>query len=188
MRGRDVDGAAEATIREYGREIQGFLIAVLRNETEADEVFSLWCEDLWRGLDGFGWASSLRTWLYVLARHAMARHRRGIRGMLLTLEGNSIIERAAAEVRTPTRSYLHSAVKNLFTELRRSLPEEDQVLLVLRIDRGLEWQDIARAMLDEPDPDDQTLRREAARLRKRLERLRADLVAAGRKAGLIKPD
>lgn len=181
----DLDAAAEGTIRGYGQEIYGFLAATLHDEAEADEVFSLWSEDVWKGIGRFKGQSSLRSWLYVLARHAAARSRRGGRRAMLALEGNSVLDRVAAEVRTVTRDYLRTEVKNRFAELRRELPEDDQVLLVLRVNRGLEWPEIARAMLDEEEPDAAAIRREAARLRKRFERLRAELVERGKKAGLI---
>lgn len=179
------DAAAEVAIRGYGQEIYGFLVATLRDEAEADEVFSLWSLDVWKGIGRFNGQSSLRTWLYVLARHATARHRRSGQRLLAPIDGNSIVERAAVEVRTATRDFLRTESRNRFTELRRELPEDDQVLLVLRVNRGLEWFEIARTLLDVEEPDAATLRREAARLRKRFERLRAELVERGKKAGLI---
>lgn len=179
------DRAAEAAIRGYGQEIYGFLVATLRGEAEADEVFSMWGEDVWKGIGRFAGRSSLRTWLYVLARHAVARHHRGDRRRMAELDGNSKVERVAAEVRTSTAEFLRTEARDRFAELRRALPEDDQVLLVLRVNRGLEWAEIARAMLDEDEPDASALRREAARLRKRFERLRALLVERGREAGLV---
>lgn len=183
--GGALDAAAEVAIRGYGQEIYGFLVATLRDEPEADEVFSLWSVDVWKGIGRFNGHSSLRTWLYVLARHATARHRRGGPRLLAPIDGNSIVERAAAEVRTATQGFLRTESRNRFTELRRELPEDDQALLVLRVNRGLEWHQIARTLLDVEEPDPATLRREAARLRKRFERLRVELVERGKKAGLI---
>lgn len=183
-RGGELDAATDAVIRAYGPEIYGFLLAILHDEAQADEVFALWSEDVWRGLGGFGWQCTLRTWLYVLSRHAGARHRRLLQ-RAPRLDGDSVIERVAAEVRSATRSYLRTASRDRFAELRRSLPEEDQVLLVLRVNRGLEWLEIAQTTLDEADPAPSVVRREAARLRKRFERLRAELVTRGRASGLI---
>ena len=53
--------ATASTIRAYGHEILGFLIAQHRSGADADEVFSLWSERVFRGLPSFAWASSLRT-------------------------------------------------------------------------------------------------------------------------------
>jgi hypothetical protein len=68
----DLAAVAELVIRTYGPEVLGYLHAVTRDEADAGEAFAILSEDLWRGLPGFGWRSSLRTWLYVLARHASA--------------------------------------------------------------------------------------------------------------------
>jgi RNA polymerase sigma-70 factor (ECF subfamily) len=71
----DLGGAAEAIVRRYGVEVMSYLVAVTRDRQAADDVFSTTCEDLWRGLAGFQRRSSVRTWLYRLAWHAMLRHR-----------------------------------------------------------------------------------------------------------------
>jgi len=72
---RDLERAVELALETYGREVLGFLIARV-GEQRGNEVFSDFLEDFWRGLAGFGWRSSLRGWLYVLARHALARNLR----------------------------------------------------------------------------------------------------------------
>src|SRR6202012_5557377 len=66
----DARRAAEIAIRGYGPEILGFLTALLRRDEDADEVFSLWCERMLRGLPKFAWACSLRTFAYANARNA----------------------------------------------------------------------------------------------------------------------
>ena len=66
-------------------------------------------------------------------------------------------------------------------EIRQTLPPEDQMLLVLRIERELDWKDLCRVMNPEAELGDDELTRESARLRKRFqgvkERLR-QLIAA----------
>lgn len=187
-----ISRAAEVTIRAYGPEILGFTTAFLRREEDADDVFSAWCERVLKGLPGFGWGSSLRTWCYAIARNAAtnfardkrARERR-VRPVLETTE-LSAVEQA---VRTETRPYLRTSAKSKLEELRDGLPPEDRMLLVLRLDKGLEWKDVARVMLsDEPAPDAAALTREAQRLRKRFQIVKEELVEAGRKAGLLGDD
>jgi RNA polymerase sigma-70 factor (ECF subfamily) len=58
----DKTQAATLLLEGYGREIFGFLVARLRDRGAADEVFSRFAEDLWRGLEGFGWRCSARVW------------------------------------------------------------------------------------------------------------------------------
>jgi RNA polymerase sigma-70 factor (ECF subfamily) len=60
---------------------------------------------------------------------------------------------------------------------------------VLRLDRGLEWKELARVMLGaEAGLDEEVLRREAQRLRKRYQLLKEKLVEAGRRHGLVGDD
>src|SRR5690348_4487056 len=105
----ETEAAVEAALRGYGPEIFGFLAAALGDRTEAGEVFSLFSEDLWKGLKRFDFReATLRTWLYVLARHAAARHQRRARAELVPLSQTSGIARLAAKVRTETESFLRT--------------------------------------------------------------------------------
>jgi RNA polymerase sigma-70 factor (ECF subfamily) len=182
-RAGDLDAAATLALERYGGEILGYLAATLRSEQEAEEVFSDFCEDLWRGLGAFAWGSSMRTWLYVLARHAAARHLRSPRRHRAGREGTSQLEGVAARVRSATADHLRSAVKDAFATIRRSLDHDDQTLLVLRVDRRMAWNEIA-AVMEGSDADGDAIRRAAARLRKRFQLLKEELRARAREAGL----
>lgn len=181
----DAEGAVEAALRGYGPEIFGFLVAALGDRNEAGEVFSLFSEDLWKGLPRFDFGeASLRTWLYVLARHAAARHGRRARPQHVPISQISSIARLAAQVRTETDSFLRSERKTRLQMLRDSLPAADRELLILRIDRGLSWNDVARVMGASPEE----LKTESARLRKRLQLVKERLREAAREAGLTGSD
>ncbi len=170
----DMAAAATCAIEGYGPEIMGFLHALARSETAAGDAFSMFCEDLWRGLAGFRWDSSFRTWAYTLARNALHRLRRGPVRRAVPLSPQ--IEQIAAPVRTTTLSYLRTERKDQLARLRASLDEDERTLLILRVDRGLAWNDVARIM----SGDGITLT--PAALRKRYERLKRriarDLTAA----------
>ena len=182
----DLDAAVARVLRGYGPEVYGLLVALHRGEQDAAEVFSLWSEDLWKGLPGFAWRSSLRTWCYVLARHASHRYRESPPTPHLPLSQASEVTRLAAQVRTETGSFLEPRKRDWFTEMRASLPPEDQELLVLHIDRELAWEEVAAVMLDEgAAQDDAALRRESARLRKRFQLLKEKLIETGRRAGML---
>jgi RNA polymerase sigma-70 factor (ECF subfamily) len=178
------DDALEVALRGFGPEIFGLLVALHRNEAEAADVFSRFSEAVWKGLPGFRWESTLRTWMYVLARRASHDFRSRPQHELVPIDDTSVASRLAATVRTETRSYLRTAQKDRFTELRASLAPEDQELLILRIDRGLAWEELARITLGD-DPDPARLKREAARLRKRFQHVRDELRELGRRAGLL---
>lgn len=176
----DLDAAATIAIEEYGPEVLGYLGALLRNGPDANDVFSMFAEDLWRGLPGFRRESSLRTWVYKLAWHAAARflqdayRRRG--RALLTGELSGI----AAAVRTTTAAHLVTDVKDKMERLRASLAPEEQTLLVLRIDRAMSWHEVGAVLAADGAPVDETA------LRKRFERLKDKLRELARAEGLIR--
>jgi RNA polymerase sigma-70 factor (ECF subfamily) len=185
----DVDGAATQIVRTYGREVFGVLRAALGNDPDADEVFAQTCECIWRGLSGFRWQCSLRTWIYVVARNESSRYMRGARRHLDRRANTSRLEDAIALVRTETRSELRSNKLDKFRALRDELSVEDRTLLIMRVDRDLAWEDIARALLSmAPDAepiDDEALRRESARLRKRFQLVRQRLAKRALAEGLL---
>jgi RNA polymerase sigma-70 factor, ECF subfamily len=168
--------------------VLGFLVSLERSEQRGREVFSTFCEDLWRGLPGFGWECSLRTWAYTLARHACFREkraeRRRPRGVPLS-EAPAVLE-LAMQVRSGTHTFQQTKVKERVRRLRNALPETDRMLLILRVDREMSWRDLARVALG-GSPDPAEIEREAVRLRKRFqlvkERLRAELRDDARRSG-----
>jgi RNA polymerase sigma-70 factor (ECF subfamily) len=171
--GRRSDAATMA-VRAYGPEILGFLAALHRDPDEAADVFSQFCEDLWRGLPSFELRASFRTWLYVLARHASYRYfrRQTRRKKAVRLADCPELEQVAARVRTATMSFLRSQSRDRLTALRESLPPDDQALLILRVDKNLDWNDLARVFHPEETLQGKALEREAARLRKRYQLLK----------------
>ena len=182
---RTFDRAATECIRSYGAEIYGFLVSQVGNENDAAEVFSQLGEDLWRGLPGFGLRCTVRTWLYLLARHAAERFRRGPWNREGQRTGDSGLDALVAAVRTSTQPWLRTDVKDRWRTLRESLGPDDRALLTLRVDRKLPWIDIARITLESEAPGAGALARETARLRKRFQLLKGELRHRAREAGLL---
>lgn len=189
----DFTGAADVAMRGYGREVFEFLAALHRDDEDAREAFSLFAEGLWRGLPGFAWHCSFRTWAYAVARKASLRLRRDARRRnrrLAELPEGSHLSAIAEEVRSATKSYLKTERRNRFAALRASLPAEDQALLMLRVDRQLPWTDLAQ-VLHEDDAEPlagEALKRESARLRKRFQLVKEKLYEMGRAEGLIRDE
>jgi hypothetical protein len=105
----------------------------------------------------------------------------------LTLPGENALSELVKQLRSTTHAYQRTDVKDAFRLLREKLPVEDQTLLILHVDKKLPWREIAIVLNDEASlPDDPTLEREAARLRKRFERVKADLKAIAIQAGLLR--
>ncbi len=187
----EVVAATAAAIRAHGPEILGFLVAQHRGGEDADEVFSIWSERIFRGLPGFGWASSLRTWAYTVARNASINFVRGRRARARREPAarSAEIEAVEQQVRTETPAYLRTKARDQLAAIRDALPPEDRMLLVLRVDKRLEWRDLARVILGEDgDLTDAALAKESQRLRKRFQLLKEKLVEAGKRAGILGGD
>jgi RNA polymerase sigma-70 factor (ECF subfamily) len=189
----DYDAAVTVTLRGYGPEVLGFLMGVHAQEIDANDAFAELAEIVWRKLPSFDWQSSLRTWVYGIARNVSrtlrrnAGRRRGREGLV----SGSALEAVAERVRTETLTFLRTHKRSRLEALRDSLPEEDRALIILRIDRKLEWNDIARVLAEtEGDAplDDATLRRESARLRKRYQTVKDQLRETAKREGLTAGD
>jgi RNA polymerase sigma-70 factor (ECF subfamily) len=177
--------AATRALADYGAEVYGFLVSLLGSEPDAAEVFAQVSEDLWTGLPSFKARCSVRTWLYVLARHAAARFRRSPWNHRGRRTGDARLDDFIASARSGTQPWLRTEVKDRFRALRESLDPDDSALLILRVDRALPWQDIARVTLGDEADDEAAHEREVARLTKRFQLLKDDLRRRAREAGLI---
>jgi RNA polymerase sigma-70 factor, ECF subfamily len=195
LAGGDLDEATTLALEAYGPELLGFLLALLRSPVDAGDAFSDASIDVWRGLPGFQWQSSLRTWLYVLTRRAAYRlnrdpRRRGERAV--PFSAVSRVSKLAVALRNTTLPRLEAQADAL-AEIRRQLDPDDQVLLVLRVDREMAWRDIAEVLdqaagqsagqaAGEQGAEDQGAG--AARLRKRFMRIKEQIREMAKKAGV----
>ena len=173
----NVEAAAVAALELYGDPVLRYLTALLRNEETAREVFSQFAEDLWRGLPGFRHECSFRAWCYRLAGNAAARHMRDPwrrRAEPLTSRKiSALVQSIGTSGRAP------GGRRSLLAALREQLAPEEEALLALRLDRELEWEEVAHVLSsagEQASPD---------ALRKRYERLRQKLVRMARDAGLL---
>jgi len=187
---KDFDAAATLTIESYSDEIMTFLGTRLRSMSDGQEAFSMFAEDLWIGLPQFGWRCTMRTWAYTLARNAANRyatapHKRAERNLTLSATGR--LSALVEQVRTATHIHQRTDVKDRFRALRERLEPEDQLLLILRIDRDMAWRDIALAMSGDVNLDEDAISRESTRLRKTFERVKAELKQMAQAEGLLGP-
>ncbi len=170
------DEATALVIHRFGPEIMGLLVALCHHDSQAGDAYSLFCEKVWKALPAFRFDASVRTWAYVLARRAMADvkrsdARRPHGGGASPSQLPDLCERARSE----TQSFVKTTRKLELRELRAELSEDDQLLLVLRIDRELPWDAIARVF--ESSVPGETAPA-AATLRKRFQRAKLRLATA----------
>lgn len=172
----DLAGAMQLVLEAYGNELYGFLVGLSRDRTIADDVFGATCERLWRALPKFRWESMLRTWAYTIARNELIAQRTSPQQRREVLQADAAVRDAIAEVRTRTPVYQRSEIRERFAALREELEPDDHMLLGLRLEQRMSWDDIARVLGHTDD-----LPRATAALRKRYQRLKdrlRELVAA----------
>lgn len=184
----DYRAATRALIEGYGKEILGFLAALLRgNVGFAEDVFSEFSEDVWKGLPKFEWRCSARAWCYRLARNAASRQARLPRNRperALPLSSVPDLEDIVDKARSATQPYLVTEIKDRFQKLREQLPAADQALLILRVDRNLSWFDVAHALSDTGGDSEQMQKAEVA-LRQRFVEVKRRLRELANEAGLL---
>lgn len=184
---RETAAAVDAALKGFGPEIRRFLMGVTGDVNAANEIYSIFSEDVWKGLNNFRWESSFRTWAYRLAWHATSRFMRSSAGKK---RGSSelLSSQIPQEQRSATQPWLRTDVKRSFRELRARLPLGDRVLLILRVDRKMAWPEIARVMHGDGEAlDDGDSARRATALRQQFQRVKARLRSLAIEEGLI-PD
>jgi RNA polymerase sigma-70 factor, ECF subfamily len=174
----DVAAAATEAIRGLGPDILRYLRSILWDEAAVTDAFSLFAENVWKGLPAFRREASLRGWAFRIAFNtalnvrdeAWRRHAR----RFATGEASKI----ADEVRTKTviRVERH---RQALDKLREALSVEERSLLALRIDQGLSWAEVAETFSAEGAAV------EPATLMKRFERLKEKLATIAREQGLV---
>jgi len=185
----DYRGACTLALDAYGSELLAFLCARLRAQSDGEEAFSIFTEDLWKALPTFTFRCSVRGYMYTLARnaanrYAVAPHNR--QGRHLPVTGHDLTSVLVHRVRSATHAYQKTEIKERVRALREQLSDEDQLLLILFIDRALPWREIAMVMHARGDElEAEELERETARLRKRFSRVKSELRELAANEGLI---
>ncbi len=177
---RGVQGARPQARRHEDGRSQG-------NSVKAEEAFSEALFDIWRGLPGFRFAASVRTWAYAVTRHACFRVRQAEHSRReTTAESAAFWAQLEAPVRTLTQTWLRTTVRQEVVRLRQSLAEDDQALLTLRLDRKLAWDEVAQILAGTETLEASQLKTATAAARKRFERIKTEIAALAKEQGLLK--
>jgi RNA polymerase sigma-70 factor, ECF subfamily len=184
-----LDAVTRLSFALYGREISSFLCARLRSYDHGQEAFAMFAEELWVRMPTFRWQCSMRCWMYILARSAAHRYlttpqQRPERNEPLSRHVSALA--AHDTVRSITKPHHDSEVQQRMRALRERLEPADQSLLILRVDRQLAWRELALIMHEASAPlEVDAVERAAAKLRKRFERVKAELRAMAIEEGLL---
>ncbi len=170
------DEAATLALATLGPQILGYLCAALGHD-DGEDAFSLFAEHLWTRLGTWRGEGSLRAWSYRVAWNAARRLRRDpYRRRRRTLP-TSAASRLAASIASASGD-LRGGRRDRLGRLRAFLSPAERSLLVLHVDRGLDWGEIA-TIVAKGTPSD------AARLRKRYQRLKTKLTTLAQRQGLL---
>jgi len=184
----DLAAAVERALEGYGQEIMRLMASVLHDYERSRDAFSLFSENLLRGLPGFRWESSFRTWAYRLARNACYQVMHAPAGREQPMSVSALPDEAQ-KPRSETRPWQRTSVKERFRALRESLEPDERMLLLLRVDQRLAWTEVARVMWDsEEAPTTASLSRKATALRQQFQRIKNHLREMAVQEGLIEQE
>lgn len=174
----DYQAATTLILKTLGADVVRVIHGRFRDETSTAEVFSSFAEDLWMAIASFSFRCSVRAWVFTIARNAGSRYlKRDVQRQRQAQPLSQVPELAeqAAVLRSTTLAHLRTTHHDRVHALRNALSEDEQLLLTLRLDRRLEWREIAVVMLGEVDASPQQVTAESARLRKRFQLLKEKL-------------
>jgi RNA polymerase sigma-70 factor (ECF subfamily) len=181
----DMAGAVERALEGYGQEIMRLMASVLHDYERSRDAFSLFSENLLKGLSGFRWESSFRTWAYRLARNACYQVMHAPAGREQPVSMSAMPDEAH-KPRSETRPWQRTSVKERFRALRESLDPRERMLLLLRVDQRLSWEEVARVMEEGDTPmASAELKRKAAALRQQFQRIKTHLRSMAEEEGLV---
>jgi RNA polymerase sigma factor (sigma-70 family) len=188
---REYGAAATLTLQAYGGTMQQFFISKLRSRALAEEAYLVFSEKLWRSLEGFSWACSLRAWLFMIAKSVASDLPRqaAVRRELPHAPDSAHFVQQVDVARSTTARFRQTGNKQRLQALREQLNEHDQNLLILRFGQELSWNEIAVAMgVVAPDADKAALAQAATRLRNEFDTARRRLRKLAMEQGFTQPD
>ncbi|HET6332646.1 MAG TPA: hypothetical protein VFG30_05505 [Polyangiales bacterium] len=142
LREGDIEGAAARVLSGCGPCVRGYLRVALGEDRLVRDAFSAFSEAVWQRIRRYRGEPRLIVWTHRLA-YVAAKERREtsrLRKPAATRKSRPA-SRDLSRTRAATLEPLGAAEDAEL--MRRELSLEEQTLLTLRIDRQLEWQDIA---------------------------------------------
>lgn len=182
--------AVTLVLEAHGAEVRAFVCGASQPML-AEDIYGQVALDLWSEIERFQWRCAARTYLFTLARNAVARmHKLATRARRREQKYSQTHWRDGIVVANdPTPAYPRSEVKSALRVLRQRLSPEEQELLALRVDKQLSFDQIAMVMNPlEARRSVPERKRIASRLRKRFQQVKAKLRAMMDREGLLAAD
>lgn len=144
LRRRDYRRALEQLARVHGAQIGRLCFAMTGNQAEAEELTQEVLIAAYRALPAFEGRSSLRTWIYTIARRTCARalQRTRRRARLLALE--PVGPEPESWAGNPQRALESVDEQERLRRAVEQLPPGQREVLLLRYVGGLRFRDVAR--------------------------------------------
>jgi len=182
--------AATLALRQHGGDVQRFLSNRLRSASQAEDAYLEFAEKFWLGLPTFRGECSIRIWMLGLARAAATKlsRRAVMRREVACAPGDEPYWQMVERMRTTTALFQRTSAKRRIRALRSQLPNDDQTLLILRINRELSWNELAVVMgVVDAGADAAELARASARMRTRFQAAKTRLRKLAEADGLFAP-
>ena len=135
--------AVEAALKAYGSEIYGVVFRIMGDETAADDVWSMFLEKLWKGIRTFKERGKFRAWAYRVARNACNEYRRNPTRRKFRRFFTGELSKLEGKIRSSTKTYEKTTVRQKLWELVDRLKPDDKLLMILKVDKGLSYTEIA---------------------------------------------
>lgn len=157
LQAKQNEQAAKVALEAVGAEILGWLCGVFLDDRAAQAAYDDLCSELPHELWAFRDECPLRCWVYGLARRVAFRHLRSPESEEAPLGATA----PPRQIRTEQTTELSGS---LLSRLRAKLDPEERMVLILRVDRRMTWEEVAHVMENPSVPA--TLRESADRLRR----------------------
>jgi RNA polymerase sigma-70 factor (ECF subfamily) len=144
-----VASAVTRALEGFGPEIMALMVSRISDYERSQEAYSQFGENLWRGLPGFRWESSFRTWAYRLAHNACYQVMRRESARPERPMGISVVPDMAIGSHSEPHPWQRTSMKERLLALHEGLSPEQRMLLFLRVQRQMPWREVARVMADD---------------------------------------
>ena len=167
----DVRGAMGQLMRRHGPSIYRFCRQMLGDDTLADDVHQQVFVQVFRDLDGFQRRSTLRTWIYGIARHRCldAIKIEGRRGRRFPLDDNLGSDDADDDL-SALDKLSHQQLVDALNHCLEELGPAARTAVLLRYREGFRYEEISEVCGDKPGTLQQRVARALPVLRKCVER------------------
>jgi RNA polymerase sigma-70 factor (ECF subfamily) len=145
----DMTGALRLLMKRHGTAVYRYCREALRDATLADDIQQQVFIEAFRDLPRFNARSSVRTWLFAIARHRVldaAKSRRRAQSHIEEDDGTSVPDPRPP----PSESIDDVRLRDALLECFGKLPENIRTALLLRFQQGFTFEDMAEVCREKP--------------------------------------